>query len=68
MLLQESGDDIGSERERYTTVVFTPTSDIFIWIRPEEIAEETTVGDLVVISKSSGPLSVHRETARKENA
>lgn len=65
MLLQESRNDIGTECEGYTTIVFAPTGDIFVGIRPEEIAEETTVRDLIVISKSSGRLSALRETARK---
>ena len=63
MLLQEPRDNIGTESERYTTVVFAPTSDVFVGVGPEEIAEESAVGDLALISKGSGPLSVRRELA-----
>ena len=48
MLLQESRDDVGSERERDASVVFTPAGDILIWIGPEKIAEKTAVRNLVV--------------------
>jgi len=46
MLLQEPRDDIGAEGERYTTVILAPASDIFVGVGPEEIAEESAVGDI----------------------
>lgn len=39
VFLQEAGNDIGSEGERHAAIVFTPACDIFIWVRPEQIAE-----------------------------
>jgi hypothetical protein len=46
VLLQEPGNHVRTEGERDTTVVFAPSGDIFIGIRPEKIAEKTAVGDL----------------------
>lgn len=46
VFLQKSGDDIRSERERYTSIVFTPASDILVRIRPQEIAEKTAIRNL----------------------
>jgi hypothetical protein len=46
VLLQEPRNNIRAEGERDTTVVFAPSGDIFIGIRPEKITEKTTVGDL----------------------
>jgi hypothetical protein len=65
MLLQESRDNVGTEGEGDTTVVFAPARYILVWIRPEKIAQQTAIRDLILISKSSGPLPVCRELARK---
>lgn len=46
VLLQKARDDIRSEGERDTSIVFAPSSDIFVGVRPEEVAEESAVGDL----------------------
>lgn len=47
MLLQESGDDVRAEGEGDTAIVFAPPSDVFVWIRPEQVAQKTAVRNLV---------------------
>jgi len=66
MLLQESGNDIGPKGEGDTSVVLAPTCDIFIWVRPEEIAEKTAVGDLVrkLASAHAIPMKDHKSLAK----
>ena len=49
MLLQEAGHDIGPKGEGHTTVVFAPARDVFIGIGPEEIAQETAIGNLATV-------------------
>jgi hypothetical protein len=39
VFLEEPSDNVGSERERDTAVVFGPSGDVFIGIRPEQVAE-----------------------------
>ena len=39
VLLQKARDDVGSEGERNTSIIFTPASDILVWVGPEEITE-----------------------------
>lgn len=34
MLLQESGYNVGTKRERYATVVFAPSCNVFVGVRP----------------------------------
>ena len=46
VLLEESRDNVGAESERDTTVVLAPASDVLIRVRPQEIAQESTIGDL----------------------
>jgi hypothetical protein len=53
VLLQETRNDIGTERERYTSVVLAPAGDIFVGIGPEKIAEETAVRDLSQLAKQT---------------
>ena len=56
MLLKESGHNIGAERERDTAIVFAPSCDVFIRIRPEQIAQEAAVRNLYkVISDDAFP-------------
>lgn len=50
VLLQEARYDIWTKGEGDTTVVFAPSSDVLIRVRPEQIAEETAVGDLKSLS------------------
>ena len=50
MFLQEARYNVWTESERDTTVVFTPAGDILIRVRPEQIAEETAVGNLKKLS------------------
>jgi hypothetical protein len=46
VLLQEAGNNVWTESERDPTIVFTPASDVLVWVGPQQIAEETTVRDL----------------------
>lgn len=46
MLLQEPRDHIRTEGERDTTIVLRPASDILIGIGPQQVTEQTAVGDL----------------------
>jgi len=34
VFLKEPGNDIWTKRKRHTAVVFGPTSDILVWVRP----------------------------------
>ena len=46
VFLQEARHDIWTEGEGDTTIVLTPAGDILVGIRPQQIAEQTTVWDL----------------------
>jgi len=46
MLLKESRDDIWTESEGNTTIVFTPSSDVLIGIGPQQIAKQAAVRNL----------------------
>ena len=48
VFLQEAGDDVWAKGERDTAVVLGPAGDVLVRIGPEQIAEETAVGDLEV--------------------
>lgn len=47
MFLQKSRDDVRSKGERNTSVVFAPAGYIFVGIRPQKIAKEAAVGNLI---------------------
>ena len=49
VLLQETRHNVGSESERDSTVVFAPSSDVFVGVRPEKITEQSTIGNLFSI-------------------
>lgn len=53
MLLEETRYDIGTECERYTSVVLAPAGDIFVGIGPEKIAEKTAIRDLSQLAKQT---------------
>lgn len=53
MFLQEPRYYVWTEGKGYTTVVLAPACDILVGIRPQEIAEETTVRNLYDVSSSS---------------
>ena len=46
MLVQEFVDDIGSEGERYTSVVFRPARNVLFRIGPKQVAEQSGVRDV----------------------
>lgn len=46
VLLQESRDNVRAECERDTSVVFTPAGDVLVGIGPQQIAEQSAVGNL----------------------
>jgi hypothetical protein len=51
MFLQESRHDVGSEGEGDSTVILTPSRDILIGVRPEQVAEKAAVRDLQLVRK-----------------
>lgn len=46
MFLQEARYDVGAEGEGHASVVFAPAGDVLVRVGPQEIAEETAVGNL----------------------
>ena len=54
VFLQEARYNVWTESEGDTTVVFTPAGDILIRVRPEQIAEETAVWNLIFLSARFG--------------
>ena len=46
VLLQEAGDNIGPECEGDTAVVLRPAGDVLIRVRPEQIAQQSTIRNL----------------------
>lgn len=46
MFLQEPRNHIRAEGEGYATIVFAPAGDILVWIGPEQVAEQTTIGNI----------------------
>jgi hypothetical protein len=55
VFLEEARDDVRPKGERNTTIVFTPASDIFVRIWPEEITEKTAIGNLALLANEPGP-------------
>lgn len=49
VFLQEARHHVRTKGETNAPVVLTPARDVFVGIRPKEIAEEATVGNLVVL-------------------
>lgn len=47
VFLEEARYHVGAECEGDTTVVLAPTRDILVRVRPQKIAKEATVGDLL---------------------
>ena len=65
MFLQESRYHVRTESERNSTIVLTPSSDVFVWVRPEKIAKKATVRDLGMLAwQSSLPIGHARERDR----
>jgi hypothetical protein len=61
MFLEETGDNVRTECERNTSIVFAPSSNVLIGIGPQKIAEKTAVRNLglsVRHSKGNAPLSL----------
>ena len=50
MLLQEARHDVRAECEGNTAVVLAPAGDIFVWIGPKQVTEQTAVGNLVQLA------------------
>jgi hypothetical protein len=46
VLLQETRHDVGTEGKANTSVVLAPPSDVLVGVGPQQIAEETAVGNL----------------------
>ena len=62
VLLQEARDDVRPERERYATIILTPSGDVFVGIGPEEIAEKSTIGNLGRCVSDRGSSEIHHCT------
>lgn len=52
VLLQEARNDVRPECEGHTTVVFAPAGDVLIGIRPQQVAQQSAIGDLEVCQVS----------------
>lgn len=61
MFLQEARDHVRTEGEADASIIFTPASDVFVGVRPKQIAKEAAVGDLHVVS-------THVNTSREVEA
>ncbi len=48
VFLQEARDDVRSKGKRNTAIVLAPAGDVLVWIGPEEVAEKTAIGDLLI--------------------
>lgn len=46
VLLQESRHHIGPKGKRDTSVVLTPAGNVLVGIRPEQVAKQTTIGNI----------------------
>lgn len=46
MFVEELGHNIRPKGERDTTVILSPAHDIFIWVSPEQITQQTLVRDV----------------------
>jgi len=53
MLLKEPRDHVWTEGEAHTSVVLTPSRDVFVGVGPQKIAEESTVGDLCQLATAN---------------
>jgi len=43
MALQELRDDVSTERERHSAIIFTPAMYLFVWVRPKKVAKQALV-------------------------
>ena len=70
MLGQEAGNDVGTEGEGDTAVIFAPSSDVFVGVRPQQIAEQPAIRDLIKlvidIRAANGPKSSCRGLPRED--
>lgn len=46
MFLEEARHNVGAESEANTSVVLTPSGDVFVRVGPQEIAEESAIRNL----------------------
>lgn len=67
VLLQEPRDDVGAKGERDTSVVFAPARDVLVRIGPQQVAEQTAVGDLPVLEKVHHPATLSSSCLQKLN-
>ena len=54
VLLQKPGDNVGAKSERDAAIILTPASNIFIWIRPQQVTEQATIWDLRELAGHKG--------------
>ncbi len=76
MPLQKVRNHIRSESKRYTPVALRPSNNIFVRIRPHEVAEKPSVGnvggsrdafDIVEVRQVWGQTSVHADDLFVDN-
>lgn len=66
VFLKEAGYHVGTERKGDTSVVFGPARDVLVWIRPQQVTQQTDVGNIRWSHDSSDLLhgvQVGRQTA-----
>lgn len=68
VFLQEAGNHVRTESEADASIIFTPTSDVFVGVGPKEIAKEAAVRDLQhVVSTNVNTSSREVEVAKSRN-
>lgn len=55
VLLEESRHNIRAESERHSTIIFAPTCNILVGIRPEEVTQKAAVRNLPGLASISRP-------------
>ena len=67
VFLQEPRDDIGTECEGDASVIFAPAGDVFVGVGPEEIAQQTAIGNLHTrsVDQRRSPLETHSPESRR---
>lgn len=68
VLLQEARDNVRPECEGDATVIFAPTRNVLVRIRPEQVTQETTIGDLVLSVSSAINVGSRRSALAKDHA
>lgn len=70
VLVQEFGHHLGTKGKRHTPVILPPAQNILVWVRPEQITQETLVGNVSGTHDTSDllhGLKVRRQSWKKNN-